>query len=186
MYVLLNITAAEFVAAAHSLNALCEYAADYLPHSETSVFPVDSKRSLTAVSEAVLRAAATKLVGETIDGDYKTLLAVTIEHLAKMAPMDTADKASAGLPTPAPVVESAPKAPKAPKAEGEVAARPSKGATARVWEICDSVINAHTLPSGEINWSGLRGEAKQLAVAEGLNEGTFATQFGKWKKSKGN
>lgn len=80
---------------------------------------------------------------------------------------------------------------KAPSAPGASRAAPTKGATARVWEIADKHM-ADMLPEGTsmtlamlLSNKEFRKQVIELCEAEGLNPGTAATQFGKWKGSKG-
>lgn len=61
-------------------------------------------------------------------------------------------------------------------------AAPTKGATARVWAICDEQL---AKMSGTIDWKCLKRWVVEAAEAEGLNGGTAGTQFGRWKASKG-
>jgi hypothetical protein len=60
--------------------------------------------------------------------------------------------------------------------------RPRQGVTKLVWEIADQRLAAH----GTIkDIKGFRKEVIDQASAQGVNNGTAATQFGKWKASKG-
>ena len=60
-------------------------------------------------------------------------------------------------------------------------AAPAKGATARVWAIADELLAK--IGGGDIK--ELKRRVVNAAEAEGLNGGTAATQFGKWKAAKG-
>jgi hypothetical protein len=92
---------------------------------------------------------------------------------AKLTPEDRA-QAAASAPT------SAPKAKKEPS--GEAAERPRQGVTKRIWEIADELLAV----TGSIgNIKEFRKSVIDRAQAEGANGGTAATQFGKWKSSKG-
>lgn len=62
-------------------------------------------------------------------------------------------------------------APSAPIVAGPVP-RPSKGVTARVWAILDSLGAAASLPA-----------LLTAAAAEGINDSTARTQYSKWKKA---
>lgn len=76
-----------------------------------------------------------------------------------------------------PESQSAPITQPAIKAKRRLSAPPSKsGATKRVWEICDEAVS-----SGLTDLKAIRAKAKDQAVREGINEGTFGVQFGKWK-----
>lgn len=60
--------------------------------------------------------------------------------------------------------------------------RPKQGVTKRIWEIADELLAV----TGQIgNVKEFRKEVVARAVAEGANEGTANTQFGKWKAAKG-
>lgn len=66
--------------------------------------------------------------------------------------------------------------PKAQGGSGQPSSAPTKGATAKVWEIADRVHAA----------SGLdRGKIIAACEAEGINTSTAGTQYSKWKKAKG-
>lgn len=54
---------------------------------------------------------------------------------------------------------------------------PTKGVTAKVWEIADSL--------GHIPGAALRTAIIEKCVAEGINAATAATQYSKWKKARG-
>lgn len=75
---------------------------------------------------------------------------------------------------------AAPKAKKEPSADP--AERPRQGITKRIWEIADELLSV----TGSIaNIKEFRKQVIARASAEGANEGTAATQFGKWKSGKG-
>lgn len=84
----------------------------------------------------------------------------------------------------APPIPSAPSIPSAPRIPSAPSAPPKAGgATAKVWEIADKFFGedgsqAHDMKS-------FRKTVVDACVAEGINAGTAATQFGKWKGSKG-
>lgn len=63
-------------------------------------------------------------------------------------------------------------------------APPTKGATGKVWEIADRCY-AERSAGPVMDMKALRSEVVALCEAEGLNPGTAATQFAKWKNSKG-
>lgn len=62
-----------------------------------------------------------------------------------------------------------------PKAPGP----PAKGATARVWAICDAKAAVMNPVSSQF-----RDICKGTAETEGINPSTFGVQFGKWKKAR--
>ena len=72
-------------------------------------------------------------------------------------------------------------APKEKKA-ADPSAAPRQGITKRIWEIADELL-AVTGSVGVLK--EFRKKVIERASAEGANEGTAATQFGKWKASKG-
>lgn len=74
-----------------------------------------------------------------------------------------------------------PKAPRAPRAPAAPGAAPSKGATGKVWTIADRVWAE--LGGGPIT-KNMRSAIIAACEAEGINAGTAATQFGKWKATK--
>lgn len=83
-------------------------------------------------------------------------------------------EAAAGYVPPAP----GPKVPKAPAAPG---AAPAKGSTGKVWTIADRVWGE--LGGGPIT-KDTRTKIIAACEAEGINPGTAATQYGKWKATK--
>lgn len=71
---------------------------------------------------------------------------------------------------------------KKPQASTSPADRPKQGVTKRIWEIADEVLAV----TGQVgNVKEFRRTVVARAVAEGANEGTANTQFGKWKAAKG-
>jgi len=77
---------------------------------------------------------------------------------------------------------AAPAAKAKPAASGEPAERPRQGITKRIWEIADELLAV----TGNVgNLKEFRKKVIDRAQAEGANAGTAATQFGKWKASKG-
>jgi hypothetical protein len=67
--------------------------------------------------------------------------------------------------------------PKQPSANGVT--RPKDGtSTGRVWQIADGLSAAAGKPA-------TRGDVMVAAKAEGLNEATIATQYGRWRKFHG-
>lgn len=64
----------------------------------------------------------------------------------------------------------------------EPGAAPRQGITKRIWEIADDLLAVQ----GSVgNLKEFRKKVIERAAAESANEGTAATQFGKWKASKG-
>lgn len=97
-----------------------------------------------------------------------------VEQLSKRVryPVDvTVPDAIDTSPVPSPEQPRAPRTPREPS-EGP-ATRPSKGATARVWEVADSMPGA------------TRAEVVAACVAEGINKSTAGVQYGKWAKAQG-
>lgn len=74
-----------------------------------------------------------------------------------------------------------PKAPRAPKAPAAPGAAPAKGSTKKVWDIADRVMAETGLTIGS---KELRSKIIAACEAEGVNAGTAATQYGKWKATK--
>jgi hypothetical protein len=58
---------------------------------------------------------------------------------------------------------------------------PTQGLTKRVWEIGDAVKAAN--PTAELK--AVRKKIMELCEEEGLNPGTAATQYGRWKNDRG-
>lgn len=74
-----------------------------------------------------------------------------------------------------------PKEPRAPKVPSVPGAAPAKGATGKVWVIADRVMGETGLTVGS---KELRSKIIAACEAEGVNPGTAATQYGKWKATK--
>lgn len=73
------------------------------------------------------------------------------------------------------------KEPKAPRAPGVPGAAPSKGATGKVWTVADRV---RAELGGGVITKDMRAKIIAACEAEGINAGTAATQFGKWKATQ--
>ena len=76
-----------------------------------------------------------------------------------------------------------PKLPEAPASAGEGAKRgaPSKGATAKVWQIADEL---HNSESGPLVRSD-RPRVIAACVEQGINKATASTQWSRWAKARG-
>lgn len=83
----------------------------------------------------------------------------------------------------APPMATVPSVPRAPTPPSVPKAPPTKGATGRVWEIADEQYELYK-KLDHSNIKLLRAAVIEACEAEGLNPGTAATQFGKWKASK--
>lgn len=70
------------------------------------------------------------------------------------------------------------KAPKPPKVEQNGLSRPSKGVTARIWEICDGLVKS-------LKRNPTREEVLTPALAEGINFATASTQYARWRQFNG-
>lgn len=82
----------------------------------------------------------------------------------------------AGTPEVAPIQ---PPAPKPPKIEANGVTRPTAGTkTGRVWEIADQLSAAKGGPAD-------RKDVMAQGKAEGINESTVMTQFGRWREFHG-
>lgn len=127
-------------------------------------------------------------LAQAIPIDQRSLFELQQAH-AKLNPVITEPK----LPfKPAPIIhrmgpgEAAnyvppvkePRAPKAPTTPGSA---PTKGSTGKVWEIADRVVSETGYVIGS---KQLRTAIIAACVASGINEGTAATQYGKWKATK--
>ena len=74
-----------------------------------------------------------------------------------------------------------PKEPRAPKVPSVPGVAPAKGATGKVWVVADRVMAETGLMIGS---KELRSKIIAACEAEGINAGTAATQYGKWKATK--
>lgn len=109
-----------------------------------------------------------------------------IERQAHQGSIDAVELANAAL-SPEQKAEAhqqpanAAAAPKAKEASAQAPA-PRQGITKKIWEIADQLLAV----TGRIdNLKEFRREVIARSAAIGANEGTAATQFGKWKQSKG-
>lgn len=96
------------------------------------------------------------------------------------APVMPSTPSAPGIPS-APRIPSAPTLPRAPSIPK---APPSPtGATGKVWAIADSILAKSQIDPP--NMKELRTLVIGECTAQGINPGTAATQYGKWKASKG-
>jgi hypothetical protein len=109
------------------------------------------------------------------DPEWRAMLAEA-GHLVPPAPTPGTNGAGGrALPTPAHRGTPSP------------ATRPKPGSTtARVWEICDEAMTkaGHTKLDG-LNLKDFRVVVMKQCEAEGINDSTAATQYGKWKSAQG-
>lgn len=142
-----------------------------------------SEAALEVEAEAIFQAEETAKTPEDRADDAKQSAAIQrAAHQETIALVEAANtalspeqKAQADASSPAP-------AEKAPRAASEPPARPQQGATKKIWDIADELL----MVTGSVgNIKMFRTEVISRAKAQGLNEGTAATQFGKWKASKG-
>jgi hypothetical protein len=104
-----------------------------------------------------------------------------VQRQAHQAAIQAAEAAHVS-PSPAEPSEASQPAPTKPKAEAKAEPAPRQGITKKIWEIADDLL-AVTGSVGNIK--EFRKTVISRAAAIGANEGTAATQFGKWKASKG-
>lgn len=136
-------------------------------------------------SEAQLEKEAEQIYQEeqASDEDAGIRNLAEVSRETHQACIEMAEAADANI-TPeqrAEAVQAAPKAAAKPSS-GEAIERPRQGVTKRIWEIADGLFAV----TGSIgNLKEFRKQVIARASAEGVNEGTAATQFGKWKASKG-
>jgi len=127
-----------------------------------------------------------KELADSIPADQRSLKALE----AKAGPRPLAGDIRAIIPArfDQPVSEACKGAPPSikhspPKLPGETRAAPTKGATGRVHQIADDLFAQDA--SQTHNIKEFRKRVIEACEAEGLNPGTAATQFGKWKAGKG-
>lgn len=172
------------------------------------MLPLDLKSRFSKFGLLELMLLYKNTVGENHSSgihDYATMVAASY-GLAKEVPMEgrsvfDMNKELANLPKPAadipppprpaPIIvrtdpnaapyvppPPVPKAPAAPKAPG---VKPSKGSTGRVWEVADAV-------RAEMGGGPITKEMRAAIIArcetQGINAGTAATQYGKWKATQ--
>lgn len=186
----------------------CIHADMEFPITPTHVVALDGKRTFTQYSQldlvmmcrnggkevgildpyTELTSAAFALANE-MPLDKRTYEQLDKKAGAKTLPSD--DRKNAGkhkLPPPKPQECSPEREPGAspepskPKPAKAASAPRTKGATGRVWELCEQALagrDFHQVPLKELREAG-----KVLAEAEGINLGTFGVQFGKWKGTK--
>lgn len=116
------------------------------------------------------------------DAGIRNLAEVSRETHQACVEMAEAARESIAPSEPASAIVSAPAPNPAKPSSGEAIERPRQGVTKRIWEIADGLFAV----TGSIgNLKEFRKQVIARASAEGVNEGTAATQFGKWKASKG-
>lgn len=67
------------------------------------------------------------------------------------------------------------------KKEARPVATPTQGLTKRVWDIADAVKAANP----NVDLKAIRKKIMEVCDSEGLNPGTAATQYGRWKNDRG-
>lgn len=136
-----------------------------------------SERQLEVEAEAIFQQEQAEGGDEPPDDRYTQ----TALQQAHQAAIKQAEAANPSKPLAERASEAPTKAEAKPKASGGDAP-PRQGITKRIWEIADARLAVHGTIS---NIKEFRKEVIDLAAAEGANSGTAATQFGKWKASKG-
>lgn len=207
-HVAINRENMTFIGASMTSEGAC-LLANLAPECSSVIMPLDlkSRMSQFGVLELLLLIKNTtgEAFGPGIIHDYPKLLAKAYE-LALEVPLDQRSlfelqKLDAKLPPvpepklPFPHVPviirmgaataanytppvAGPKVPKAPTAPG---VKPAKGSTGKVWDIADRVMAETGLVIGN---KQLRTAIIEACKLEGINEGTAATQYGKWKATK--
>lgn len=160
----------------------------YKDQATIVVNPMEVK-TFSQLSELELKLLLNNLQIPTDGCDYPTLISYLkyyCENLPVNDPNQQALDYIQGImrneilkPPAAPPDEPVEKKSKPPKAEGS--APSPKGATGRVWEIAEGVLT--TVGSGDIK--ALRKAVIEACATAGIHEATAATQWSKWKKSKG-
>jgi hypothetical protein len=119
---------------------------------------------------------------ENDGGDHSPISRAT--HQAIIDGVQKANEAAraAGKPLSAP---TEPKADAKPKEKAEPSAPRKPGATKRVWDIADALLASVTGQGLAVDVKAIRKGVVDACVNEGINAGTAATQFGKWKADKG-
>ncbi len=107
--------------------------------------------------------------------------AAQVQQQAHQAAIHAAEAAHVS-PSPSAPAEAGQAAPTKPQAQPKAEPAPRQGITKKIWEIADELL-AVTGSVGNIK--EFRKNVIARAAAIGANEGTAATQFGKWKASKG-
>lgn len=125
-------------------------------------------------------------IAEGIALDQRSILALESKAGPKPLPGDVREieKRPEYQPVSVPCKGAPPSVREPSPASSGPRAAPTKGATGRVWEIADNLIDLD-LDKSSINVKELRQKVIAACEAEGLNPGTAATQFGKWKKERG-
>lgn len=205
-YVVINRETMKFVGRTSTMEAACMIANLEPVDASYVMIPLDLKSRMAkfGILELVLLYKNTT-GGDRPNGiyDYAAMIKECYD-LANQIPMDARsifdlEKASAALPkapvaplpklppniiradpNAAPYIPPAPivKGPTIPKAPGVA---PSKGSTGKVWEIADLV-------RAEMGNAPISKEMRTAIIArcelQGINGGTAATQYGKWKATQ--
>lgn len=154
-------------------------------NEHVSIFYADENRSYSQFSHEELLRLHMSLTGRDFRGSYSDLISAVRKEVCARVPVPHTEQdlearvvARFGheqFPQPARVPARTTKLAKAEKKVEEIE-RPSRGATARVWEICD------TCSAQTKDRAALRALVNAQAAAEGLNPSTVSVQYGKWSK----
>lgn len=105
-------------------------------------------------------------------------------HQAIISGVEAMNQAAKGA-NPDAAAATKPDAAKKSTATAEPKAPSKPGATKRVWEIADALYATAASTGKGTDLKEIRKSVVAACEAEGINPGTAATQFGKWKHSKG-
>lgn len=213
MYIVINKDALEMVAAADTMRWASLIAWVHWPDNEIIIVDTNEKKSWSIMTQTEMATLYTNMSGEEAPGDYSQCLddlcsygatwenypesADKLEAIAAKMPerpnvgskkhppihSGYADRHDGEKAAPARQISSEEAKPKrAPKESGEAPSAPRKaGSTKDVWDIAEGVLTE----KGAENMKALRTAIVAECVAKGINPGTAATQYGKWKASKG-
>lgn len=151
---------------------------------QVRIFYAEENRSYSQFHHEELLRFHLSLTGKDFRGSYADLIAEVRKSVCARVPLPYTEAELDTLVTKkfGPEQFPQPARPKARTAKLEKAERrveeierPTRGATARVWEICDECAR-----TGER--ATLRARVNAQASSEGLNPSTVSVQFGKWSK----
>ncbi|MBD4209382.1 hypothetical protein GUH47_26075 [Xanthomonas citri pv. citri] len=161
----------------------------YFKDTPTCVLNSGEGKSFSQLSELELRMLLKTLKIPTEGVDYSTMITY-LKYWVENAPVVDPDQE--GLDYISGIMRNEVMKPpergahepverKSRPSKGEGSAPSPKGSTGRVWEIAEGCL----LSTGSGDLKVLRAEVIRACVAGGIHEATAATQWSKWKKSKG-
>lgn len=192
-YVVINKEHLQIVGAVSTATIAAQIEMVYFKDVPTCVLNPDEGKTLSQLSELELKMLLNSLAIPTEGCDYKTMIGY-LKYFCENHPITDPNQESLdyiqGI-----IRHEVMKAPERPDNEPVKARKSSapsdgsapspKGATGRVWAIADEVLVGCGGTLEGLNLKDLRKAIIDRCTEAGIHEATAATQWSKWKKSKG-